>query len=96
MARRRWSIALLATAPLLLGAHHAAAGGEAPAAPMAQSRMEEIIRETVGATQGPPGFLEFVVDGVAIAGVSDVRHDRMRLIARSRKPWSSRRSSGTG
>jgi hypothetical protein len=81
MAGRRWGFALLLAAPLFLGAHHHTADGEAPAAPMTQGRMVEIIRETAGATQGPPGFVEFVVDGVAIAAISDVAHDRMRLIA---------------
>lgn len=60
------------------GAEH-----EAPRASsgMTQARLEAIIREVTGTAEGQAGFVRFVVDGVAMACISDVRHDRMRIIA---------------
>ena len=47
---------------------------------MTQARMEAIIRDLAGTTRGQPGFVQFDVDGMTLACISDVRHDRMRLI----------------
>lgn len=76
---------LLVGIPLLLTA---ASGEEGPGVtppPMTQARMEGVVRDVVGATQGQPGFIQFAFDGVPMACISDVRHDRMRLIAPVRK-----------
>lgn len=77
----------LATIPLALGVASAddqpqttPGEGKATPAPMTQARMEEILREVAGKTEGQPGLIRFVVDGVPMACISDVPHDRMRLI----------------
>jgi hypothetical protein len=49
---------------------------------MTRERMESMIRDFVGSAQGDPGAIEFSYRGVPMACISDVRHDRMRIIAR--------------
>jgi hypothetical protein len=49
--------------------------------PMTQQRMEAFLRELAPGAEGVPGSLGFRVEGVAIECISDVAHDRMRLIA---------------
>ena len=49
--------------------------------PMTQERMEDILRQVGQQPEGVPGRLLFTVDSVRMACVSDVEHDRMRIIA---------------
>lgn len=49
--------------------------------PMNQKTMEELIRRVAENVEGEIGALRFSYGGVTLACVSDVRHDRMRLIA---------------
>ena len=49
--------------------------------PMNQKTMEDLIRRVAENVEGETGALRFTYDGVALACVSDVQHDRMRLIA---------------
>ena len=52
---------------------------------MTQARMEAILGEVGTAISGVPGKLEFTFNGVGIGCISDVEHDRMRLIAPVRR-----------
>ncbi len=56
------------------------ATGSGPPA-MTQERLEAIIAEASSDFGGRRGAVEFSVDGVPMACVSDLDHDRMRLIA---------------
>ena len=49
--------------------------------PMTQERMEELISRSAQDVAGRAGALEFSYDGVSMACISDVTHDRMRIIA---------------
>ncbi|MFP6654237.1 MAG: type III secretion system chaperone [Myxococcota bacterium] len=53
----------------------------AVAEPMTPERMEMIFAEQVEAILGPPGAIQTRVDGVSVYLLSDVAHDRVRLIA---------------
>ena len=63
----------------LAGALGACTGPGSPA--MTQQRMEAIIAGAGSDFGGSPGAVEFRIDGVPMACVSDLTHDRMRLIA---------------
>ena len=52
---------------------------------MTRARMDEILREVGSDIAGVPGMLEFTFNGVIIRCVSDVEHDRMRLVAQVRR-----------
>lgn len=63
----------------LLGA---ALGCATPAPqPMSQERLEALIGASAGGVEDGGGMLRFVYGGVAMACVSDVAHDRMRIVA---------------
>lgn len=49
--------------------------------PMTRARMEMVFAEQVDAILGPPGAIQTRVDGVSVYLLSDVTHDRVRLIA---------------
>ena len=48
---------------------------------MTRERMEAIVQSVGSELKGEPGAIEFVFLGVAMVCLSDVRHDRMRIIA---------------
>ena len=48
---------------------------------MTQQRMEAVLRALAPGAEGVPGSLAFKFEGVQIECISDVTHDRMRLIA---------------
>lgn len=50
-------------------------------APMSRERMESLIARSTRDYQGQPGAIRFTVGTVSMACVSDVDHDRMRIIA---------------
>jgi hypothetical protein len=50
-------------------------------APMSRERMESLIARSTRDYQGRPGAVRFTVGTVPMACVSDVDHDRMRIIA---------------
>ena len=48
---------------------------------MTQQRMEAYLRKLAPGAEGVPSSLAFQVEGVQIECISDVTHDRMRLIS---------------
>jgi hypothetical protein len=48
---------------------------------MTQERMESLIRSSAKDVSGAAGGLSFAIGGVRMECISDVTHDRMRLIA---------------
>ena len=66
-------------AALVCGLAACTTAGSGPA--MTRERMEAIIAESSTDFGGRPGAVEFRIDGVPMACVSDLDHDRMRLIA---------------
>ena len=48
---------------------------------MDQATMEQIIKDNAALHAGQPGWLEFEYHGVKMAAISDVAHDRMRIIS---------------
>ncbi len=48
---------------------------------MTQKRMEKIIRKHVGDTEGSKGHITFIYKNIPLMCVSDVAHNRMRIIA---------------
>lgn len=54
---------------------------EQPAARMTRARLEMIVAQMATETDGRPGWLRFVYDGVPMACVSDPNADRMRITA---------------
>jgi len=46
---------------------------------MTEARPEEIVSEMATETEGEPGWLNFLFDGVPMVCVSDVNADRMRI-----------------
>lgn len=48
---------------------------------MTRERMEDLISASTQNFHGRPGAVEFEFGGVSMACVSDVEHDRMRIIA---------------
>lgn len=53
----------------------------AEARAMTQARLEAVLRSLAPGAEGVPGALAFAVESVRIECISDVRHDRMRLVA---------------
>ena len=49
--------------------------------PMTQQVLEQILREQTEQCVGQPGMIQFAFAGVPMACISDVAHDRMRIIA---------------
>ena len=72
----------IGAAALALSVHAAAAVGaiDGSTGQMTQARMEALLREVGTDVSGVPGMLEFTFHGVRIGCISDVEHDRMRLI----------------
>jgi len=52
---------------------------------MTQSAMEEIVKQTASASEGARGVVNFTYNNVRMALISDVKHDRMRIIAAVKK-----------
>lgn len=52
---------------------------------MTQSEMEEIVKEMASASDGEKGIVNFTYNNVRMALISDIKHDRMRIIARLKK-----------
>ena len=50
-------------------------------AAMTQESLESILRSIAPEAKGVPGALGFAVSGVQMECISDVKHDRMRLVA---------------
>ena len=48
---------------------------------MSQGAMEQIIREMAQQSKGENGFVEFIYNEVPMYLISDVEHDRMRIIS---------------
>jgi len=48
---------------------------------MTQSMMEEIVKQTASVSNGEKGVVNFTYNNVRMALISDVKHDRMRIIA---------------
>ena len=48
---------------------------------MSRERMESLIAKSSRDFQGQPGAVRFTVDSVPMACISDVDHDRMRIIS---------------
>jgi len=55
--------------------------GESKAAAMTQERMEQILSDIASESRGTPGMLDFTFQGVRLQCISDVRADRMRIVA---------------
>lgn len=53
----------------------------APAAPMSNTRLDELIRRIDPKAQGGPGFWQFTVEERTVMVITDERADRMRIIA---------------
>ena len=49
--------------------------------PMTQARLEGFVRDAASASQGEGGVVEFQVEGVHLACVSDPSNDRMRIVS---------------
>lgn len=47
---------------------------------MDQAKMETIVKEIASASKGEKGFVEFIYNEVRMYLVSDVKHNRMRII----------------
>jgi len=52
-----------------------------PQEAMSQERMEELVANASNEAEGRPGAMQFLFDGVQMLCLSDVEHDRMRIIA---------------
>lgn len=59
--------------------------GDAGSTPMTQARMESVLRELGSDVSGVPGMIELTFNGIRVGCISDVEHDRMRLIAQVRR-----------
>jgi hypothetical protein len=77
----------IGAAALALSVYSAAPVGavDESAAQMTQARMEALLRKVGSDISGVPGMLEFTFHGVRIGCISDVEHDRMRLITPVRR-----------
>jgi len=52
---------------------------------MSQAEMEKIVKQTASASKGEKGVVNFIYNNVRMALISDVKHDRMRIIAAVKK-----------
>ncbi len=67
---------------VLLGSSCASTpAADAGGAAMTQARLEAELHSLADASQGGSGVLHFTVGDVALACISDVEHDRMRIVS---------------
>jgi hypothetical protein len=71
--KMKWMIILL----MSLGITHARANTE----PMQQAAMEQIIKDLADQSKGGQGVVEFTYQGMDMFVISDVTHDRMRILS---------------
>ena len=65
---------------LLLACYSIACAGS-PSVQMSRDRLESLISESSSNYRGNSGAVQFTFDGVGMAFISDIDHDRMRIVA---------------
>jgi len=52
---------------------------------MSQLEMEKIVKQTASSSKGEKGVVKFIYNNVQMTLISDVKHDRMRIISAIKK-----------